>query len=265
MKKIIFVNLLLLLVATAPAQVMLEHTYNYSAAPVKFETLGYKYFLMDVPNAQCRIYNSDHSLFRTITCSVPANSYLADIKYLSERVFDNDAGIELVYTWYRYVPTTDSYYYVYGSRIINEDGSLLLNIDGARFVYLNETGENIWKLFAYCYDYSVWPEKVWTNIYSLPGAPVSAIVPEAEKNEFGLKAFPNPAAGRLKVAYSLPPDVKEGQLFLVDSQGRLINRFLVDNHTDHLLLDVSTYPGGTYYYYLEFRNTRSSSQKLVVR
>jgi hypothetical protein len=54
------------------AQVTLEKKYDYSTSVVEFETLGYKYYLMDVPNGQCRIYNMDHSLFKTINCNVPA-------------------------------------------------------------------------------------------------------------------------------------------------------------------------------------------------
>jgi hypothetical protein len=263
-KKSIYTILFLMMAATGSTQVILEHTYNYSASIVKFESLGYKYYLMDVPGAQCRIYNLDHSLYKTISCNVPAGSYLADIRYLSEKVFDNDEGIELVYTWYTYIPTTDSYYYEYGSSIINEDGSPLTTIDGARYIYLNEAGENSWKLFAYCYDYSEWPERIWTNIYSLPGTPVHSFLPSSELNEADVKAFPNPAGTTVKVAYHLPTEVREATLFLVDNNGKMVRQFLVDNHTDHLLLDVSAYPAGMYYYYLEYGNKRSKSGKLLM-
>ena len=183
--------------------------------------------------------------------------------FRSENVFDNDSGIELVYTWYRYIPTSTSYYYDYDSRIINEDGTPLLTIDGARYIYLNEMGENTWKLLAYCYDYSVWPEKVWTNIYSLPGIPVLSALPEVKNAS--LKMFPNPAVDAVKVEYTLPKDVNEGILFLYDNSGNMVNRFAIDNHTNHLLLDVSSYPGGVYHYFVEYDNRRSESNKLVVR
>jgi hypothetical protein len=246
------------------AQVTLEHTYNYSAAVVKFETLGYKYYIMDVPNSQCRIYNPDHSLFRTINCNVPAGSYLADIQFLSEKLFDHDDGIELVYTWYRYVPTTDSYYYIYGSSIINEDGSPLENIEGARFISLDKTDDDIWKLFSYCYDYSVWPERVWTNIYSLPGVPVVSANSKDASGGITVGAFPNPAENRLKVTYQLPEGAPEGTLYFFSSDGKMAGQFRVDTHTDHLLLDVSDYKSGVYHYFVEHGNRRSKSGKLVV-
>jgi len=175
MKKLAVITAFLMIFLAVNAQVTFEKKYNYSASIVKLETLGYKYFIMDVPNSQCQIYNLDHSLYKTINCNVPNSFYLADIKFISENVFDNDAGIELLCTYYKYIPTQSSYYYEYDSKIINDDGSTILTIDGARYNYINQTGEGVFKLFSYCFDYSVFPETVWTNIYSLPGAPVVSI------------------------------------------------------------------------------------------
>jgi hypothetical protein len=121
MKSILTFAVLLLIYTAGNAQVSLEKKYDYSTSVVEFETLGFKYFLMDVPNGQCRIYNPDHSLFKTINCNVPAGFYLYDIKFLSEKLFDSDAGIELLCTFYKYNETLQ--YYEYDSKIINEDGS----------------------------------------------------------------------------------------------------------------------------------------------
>jgi hypothetical protein len=262
MKQLFTTAILLLIFTLGSAQVTLEKKYDYSTSVVKFETLGFKYYLMDVPNGQCRIYNQDHSLFKTISCNVPNGFFLSDIKFLSEKLFDNDAGIELLCTFYKYNMTSE--YYEYDSKIINEDGSQLTFIDGGLYNYIHQTGENTYKLFSYCYDFSVWPEKVWTNIYNLPGEPpVSALM--GENPEIGLKAFPNPTTGQLKVAYILPPEVREGTLFLFDNNGKQVNRFVIDNHTDHLLLNVSDYKSGVYHYFVEYGNKRSPSQKLVVR
>ncbi|HDR52702.1 MAG TPA: T9SS type A sorting domain-containing protein [Mariniphaga anaerophila] len=263
MKSIFAFAILMLIYTAGNAQVTLEKKYDYSTSVVEFETLGFKYYLMDVPNGQCRVYNLDHSLFKTINCNVPAGFYLYDIKFLSEKLFDNDAGIELLCTFYKYNASPE--YYEYDSKIINEDGSQVVFIDGALYNYINKTGENTYKLFSYCYDFSVWPEKVWTNIYNLPGTPVVSAFLENENPEFNLKAFPNPATSQLKVAYNLPTEVREGTLFLFDNSGRLVQQFIIDNHTDHLLLNVLDYKSGVYHYFVEYGNRRSPSQKLVVR
>ncbi len=66
MKNIILIGLLVLTILNVHGQVALKKTYNYSTSVVKLETLGYKYYLMDVPNSQVKIYNMDHSIYKTI-------------------------------------------------------------------------------------------------------------------------------------------------------------------------------------------------------
>lgn len=261
--KQLLTTIILLASIALQAQVTLDKKYDYSTSVVKLETLGYKYYLMDVTLGQCRIYNTDHSLFKTINCNIPNGFYLSDLKFISEKTFDNDAGIELLCTYYTY--NSAKAYYEYNSKIINEDGSAMITITGSLYNYINKTGENIWKLFSYCYDYSVVPEKVWTNIYSLPGSPVVFSALNLNNPEVFLNAFPNPATQSLKVAYSLPKNVNQATLHLIDNTGKQVEQFVVDNHTDHLIIDVSRYQSGTYHYYLDYQNTKTQAKKLVVR
>jgi hypothetical protein len=265
MKKLVLPFGLVFMVSYLSAQLALDKKYDFSASVIKLETIGYKYYLMDVPNGQCRLYNSDHSLYKTINCGVPSGFYLYDITNISEKLFDTDAGLEVVCTYYKYIPTASSYYYMYNSKILNDDGSALLSIDGALYNIVKQTGSNTWKLFSYCYDYSVSPEKVWTNIYNLPGTPVLGASFNSKASDFQLSAWPNPAAETVKVAYALPENVKSGTLNLFDSGGRLVKKFWVDTHTDHLELDVSLYGSGTYYFFIECEGVKTESKKLVIR
>ena len=261
MKTIFFTSVLVLLAFLVNAQVTLEKKYDYSASIVKLETLGYKYYLMDVPSGQCRIYNTDHSLFKTVYCNVPAGFFLYDIKFISEKLFDTDSGIELLCTFYSYNSALN--YYDYDSKIINEDGSQITFIDGSLYNYINQTSENKYQLFSYCYDLSIFPEKVWTNIYNLPATVVSSQYLN-KSGEILLNAFPNPASESLKVTYTLPENITQGILHLVDNSGRKVEQFIVDNHTDHLLLDVSSFKSGVYHYFIEYGNTKTVSKKLAV-
>jgi len=265
MKHILLTFILMISIVAVYGQITLQKTYNYSTSVVKLETLGYKYYLMDVPASQVRIYNIDHSLFKTINCSVPSGYYLADIKYVSENLFNSDSQIELAYTYYKYVPTSTSYYYIYGAKVINESGSNLLNIDGAQYIYVNKTGETEYKLFAYCFDYSIFPEKVWTNIYSLTGSLVSALNILGNQPDNFLNAYPNPAIDIIRVDYALPDDIKSARLNILDSSGKTVKNFLVDGHSDHLALNVNDLSSGIYHYYIEYDNQRTISKKIVVQ
>ena len=263
MKTTTIFSIFFLLVYSLNAQVTLDKKYDYSTSVVKLETLGYKYYLMDVPAGQCRIYNTDHSLLKTINCNIPSGFYLYDIKFISEKAFDTDAGIELLCTYYKYNSSKE--YYEYDTKIINEDGSALVTIDGSLYNYINKTSETEYKLFSYCYDFSVSPEKVWTNIYSLPGSPVVNAVINPKNPEILLNAYPNPASQSLKVAYILPENINQATLHLIDNSGKQVEQFVVDKHTDHLMLDVSRYQSGVYHYFIEYGNTKTPAKKLVVK
>ncbi|MDP3915760.1 MAG: T9SS type A sorting domain-containing protein [Bacteroidota bacterium] len=264
MKQIILTSLLLFSVLVGYAQITLQKTYNYSTTVVKLETLGYKYYLMDVPASQVRIYNMDHSVFKTINCNVPSGYYLADVKYVSQNLFNTDSQIELVYIYYKYVTTATSYYYIYGSRIINENGSNLQTIDGAQYIFVNKTGDSEYKLFAYCFDYSIFPEKVWTNIYSLTGSLVSALNISGNQPNVFLNAYPNPATDVIRLAYELPANVKSASLNLIDSNGRAVKNFQVDGHSDHIAVNVNDLSAGIYHYFIEYDNRRTSSKKIII-
>jgi hypothetical protein len=264
MKKNLSTLILLLSIVSLYGQITLQKTYNYSTAVAKLETLGYKYYLMDVPANQVRIYNLDHSVYKTINCNVPNGYFLSDIKYVSQNLFNSDTQIEFVYSYYKYVPTSTSYYYIYGAKVINESGSNLLSIEGAQYIFVNKTGETEYKLFAYCYDYSVSPEKVWTNIYNLSGSLVSAMNISGNNPDNFVSAYPNPATDIIRVDYVLPDDIKSARLNILDSNGKTVKNFLVDGHSDHLALNVNDLSSGIYHYYIEYDNRRTSAKKIVI-
>lgn len=265
MKQILSTLLLMFSIVAVYGQITLQKTYNYSTSVVKLETSGYKYFLMDVPNSLCRIYNMDHSVFKTISCTVPNGYYLADIKFVSEKLFNSDSQIELAYTYYKYVATANSYYYLYGAKVTGESGSTILTIDGAQYVYVIKTGDTENKLFAYCFDYSVSPEKVWTNIYNIPGSLISALTSSGSQPDVFLNAYPNPASDVVKLSYELPVNVKSASLKLLDSNGKTIRNFRIDGHSDHIAMNISDLSTGVYHYFIEYDNLRTSSKKIIIQ
>ena len=73
--KTLLAGILLAAGMTAAAQPSLEHTYTVSTSICSLEKAGEMYFAMDVTNKQCRIYDLDHNLYRTISLAVPADHY----------------------------------------------------------------------------------------------------------------------------------------------------------------------------------------------
>ncbi|MBU2650972.1 MAG: hypothetical protein KKA81_08555, partial [Bacteroidetes bacterium] len=108
------------------SQISLENTYNVSAGVAWLELSGTKYYVMDVANSQCRIYNLDHSLWKTMSFSLPANNYLYDIQYVTQNIFDQDSEVECLVTYYEYIDNGSTQYYEYTTVVYNEDLQVLL-------------------------------------------------------------------------------------------------------------------------------------------
>jgi hypothetical protein len=122
---------------------------------------------MDVGANQCRIYNTDHTLWKTINLAVPAGNYLYDIKFVSENLFTLDNSLCLAYVYYYYNELNQ--YYTFQARVIKETGEELISIPGCQYLYLHKLEEPGSKLLAYSYNYSVSPYTIQTHAFSLPG------------------------------------------------------------------------------------------------
>jgi len=262
-KNTILLIAIILMAFSSLGQINLEYTYEgVSAAYVNLPVEGYKFYVMDVPNSQCRIYNNDHSLWKTINLSVPANYYLCDIQYVSEDLFNTDNSIELLYVSYNY--NSASGYYTYDTRIATEAGTVLLSVPGGGYstVYPSESGS---KLFVWVYDYSLAVYTVNTMIYSIPGR-ITAGTPgllSAKPAKLG-PAFPNPASSEVIIPYTLPENVDQAKLKIYSIEGNLVKTFVIDHSFNNLTLQTNDLPAGMYNYRIESGRFNSDSYKLVV-
>lgn len=268
MKKIISTALLVFCsVLYTSGQIQLEHTFNYSATVTLINDNDYKYFLMDDLQNQCRIYNTDFTLFKTIVLDVPSGSYLYDIRFVSQTLFNLDNNIEILYTYYTWVITnevTQEGYYAYYSKVINEQGTVLLNAPGVLYSYVKNTGQDEFSLFLYGYDYSVSPYNMWTNIYSLEGSLYSAFIDDFNEINMG-DAYPNPSDDYLYLTYVLPENSALANLVLTDIKGEVISRNPVDGFTNHIRINAGTLLPGTYLYYISDGKTRSQAKKIIIK
>lgn len=245
------------------AQITEEHTYTgVSAAYIHLPAAGYKYYVMDVANSQCRMYNSDHSLWKTINLSIPANYYLCDVQYVTEDLFNTDNTIEMLYVSYNY--NTTLAYYTYDTRIVNEHGTILYSMPGAGYTYIYpaESGS---KLFVWVYDFSMAPYALNTKVYSIPGKLNTTVtgVPGNLKVSQSF-AYPNPATSEVTIPYSLPSNVKQAELKLYSMNGALVKSFIVDHTFNSLTMKTSELPAGMYVYRIESDTFKSEPYKLVI-
>lgn len=149
------------------SQITLESTYTHSGTYTRLANSGYKFFVMDVGANQCRIFNSNHTPWKTISLQVPANHYLYDIKFVTENLFTTDNSLCLVYIYYNY--NTTGQYYTYTAKVIKENGTELLTIPGCQHFYVHTISGGGAKMVAYAYNYAVSPYTIQTHVSDLPG------------------------------------------------------------------------------------------------
>jgi hypothetical protein len=260
MKKQILLIVLFFVVVVSRAQILLEKTYTSSTTLTELAVSGYKYFLMDVVNKQCRLYNMDHSAWKTINLSIPVGMYLYDIRYVSEKLFNTDNNVELAYIYYSY--DTTYYYYTYYTRVINENGFELLPIPGAGFLDLKTTTSNGTKLLAYVYNYSIYPSTVNTLVYSLPGVLPTGGITEQPVVEEGLP-FPNPARDIVTIPCNLPDGVNQASILLMNSAGKLVRTFTVDRTFDSVQIPTHELPRGLYIYQIKTGSGIISTGRII--
>lgn len=260
MKKLLTVMILLSYNLTF-GQITLDNNYNFSGTYTKLAVSGYKFYLMDVGLAQCRIYNTNHTLWKTINLSIPASNYLYDIKLLSEGLLTSDNSLSLAYIYYFYDETTGIF--TYNARVIKENGTELLSVPDCQYMEVKDLeGEGI-KLLAYCYNYSVSPYTVETRIYNLPGSITG--VPDNFSETSGNLPYPNPASDVITIGYLLPETAGSSEIILYTASGTEKIRYNLNPHTGSISIPVHNLEPGLYGYTIVSSGNKTTTGKFIVQ
>lgn len=268
MNKLI-IYILLFLGASLSAQITLDKHYDHSCVSTKINATDYKLFLMDDVQNQCRIYNLDNSLYKTISLAIPTGMYLYDVRFVSQDLFDLNDKIELLYIYYEYVETnatTQTGYYNYFTKIVDEDGKVLLSQDGGLYSYMYKVGDDDYRLFIYSYDYSTWPYDTNTDIYELPGYPYFLSLSDVSSRSSSVgDAYPNPAAEYATIGYELPPGVMEADLRLYNMSGKQVSNYRIDRNFSSLRIQTGSLLPGEYIYRIENEGSLSPSKQIIIK
>lgn len=263
MKQLVLILSIMAQSLLSAGQITLESAYNHSGTFTNLAQSGYKFYVMDVAANQCRIYNTNHTLWKTINLTVPANNFLYDIRYISENLFTTDNGLCLAYVYYNYNSTNQ--YYTYTAKVIRENGTELLSIPGCQYLYAHNIGEGETKLVAYSYNYSVSPYTIQTLVYDLPGQLVSVSEPKPFNEEALLNAFPNPAGEFINIYYKLPDGVSKAEMLIHDMEGNEIRKFEIGNQSENILISTGSFPKGFYLYAINAESRLLKSGKFIVQ
>lgn len=228
----------------------LEKAYDSEVTRVNLENSGEKYYTSSLPlNNQAKIYNSNHTLWKTIDLPLPLDGVykITTINSLSETKIDPDALIEFSYT-YVLAFLLEPYYY---SRVINENGTILLQADGVDGLYLNDIQGLNNKWIGYVYDFN--NNSYLGKVYS------SEILGTLDYNK-NSKVFiaPNPAKSFLDINSLSSPIV---EVTIYNMNGAMVKRETSQNITK---IDVDKLPTGIYIVNLTDFNNQKSTHKITI-
>ena len=184
-------------------------------------------------NGTITIYNLDLSIRKTIKVNLPKDVKIHQFttSFLYYDVINSDPLMELSWT----ISDSDNNNMCY-CEIINENGDIIKKFEDCFTVMIVPT-ENGFKLTRHGYRNDE------VEIYSLPSTPnsIPSIEPEATN-----RPYPNPAGQLIHIPYQLSG--KWGIVSIYNATGQLIEQKKVDQNFDHLLLNVSDYAKGMYYF-----------------
>ncbi len=113
----------------------LEHSYSGGTiSRVKLDVSGEKYCLLDKNAGVERIYNSDHTVWKTIALSAPAGAIYLNAVMISETAINVDELIEIGYNYYTSAATGPNYH----GNIVNENNHVLLSVPNATSFQIND-------------------------------------------------------------------------------------------------------------------------------
>lgn len=264
MKTFLLISALFVATLRMNAQIALEQTYPRLMVH-KLDVSGVKYLVDSSTNTSfnLKLYNTNHTLFKSINFANPYPNFSHVIQYITENLFDMDAEVEFAVTFTN-APTSQRF------AIFNEDGSILFNKNNAAlwgtgtsplangpYLGIIPTTDGT-KMILQIFN------PTSSKVYSLPGTVPcwecnggytgNRETSPAELQQANSKMFPNPSSGQSQIDYDLPIGCKTATLTVFSVDGKPIKSFTITSDFDSILLSNDDLPSGNYFYQIETPN-----------
>lgn len=255
------------------AQVTLKDTYQsgVNSSTVEFRLAEidsgvFKYLNVNLDNEEIKLYNLNHTLYKTIDIPLPYVPYKYRIQYVTRSLFDCDtSNIEYLLLW----TNGDAGFFNDTLRLYSEDGTVLFEeapgfmgwicVGCATIIssYIRETPDGTEMQL----DNFTTGE---TRIYNLCGTLPTSYESGSNSDNLSFRSYPNPAKEFATIQYHLPDNVKEATLNIYDQQGIEVKSFQIDNTFSNVLLSSDDLISGTYYYNIFIPGFNTEAKKMVI-
>lgn len=224
----------------------LDHEYPTATARINLEFSGEKYAEMYAPlNGSTKVYNSDHSVWKTIPLPVTGNDAKLTNVNISEGKLNGDALLEVIYS-YQYDFFGSMQYY---TKVINENGVNYLTVPGAYYLTIIELPELDNKLIGYMRNFD---NTTYGSVYS-----TATLASPAFEIERGTIVSPNPVASVLNIQSRA--EIRE--IALYNATGVLVAH---KKEADMSQINVEKLAAGIYFLKLNDANNRTSDHKISI-
>ncbi|NJB84201.1 T9SS type A sorting domain-containing protein [Wenyingzhuangia aestuarii] len=223
----------------------LEHSYSTQGA-VYGNTLifitdnGFNYYTIN-DNNEISLYNSNHTLNKTVSITLPNSETIRTIFLPSDKLFNSDSMIEFV------IVTND-----FNMFLFNENGTNLFSFGQREEIHYFKDSNNNFKLITT--DGGKKNNTQNYDVYSVSGTLSNSQQSLFKERE--IFSFPNPATSEIKITNPVKNKTAE-TLNVFDLAGRKIIEKKV-NQTDgeYIILDISKLNKGTYVYSINGKNNK---------
>jgi hypothetical protein len=249
MRRFLLFSMLFVTTLSVRPQAVLEHEFdNDTWGAWKLNTLGWVWVTQDTSNNPKKFYllSESYNLIKTINLVVPAKTTQISLTNISDKLFNNDDKIEVLYLVTMQTGTTFSHKLM----LIDENSTVLQEFPDEWFASIFQV-DGHYKLKLYFVN------KSGSEIYTLPGS-MDGINVTVNENSF-LKAYPDPATSYVELTY--PPEAKE--LEISSLQGIFVRRIDPDG-SGKTWIDTRSLEPGLYVYRVLLPDGRSRAGKFVV-
>ncbi len=241
-------------------QATFEHSYSTSSTDDEadytilslgithafYTNSGLHYYTFNNATNVIEIFDSNHSSIQSITFPETPNKII----YLTDKLFNNDDGLEILYSTFNNSTITSDI------KLINEQGIIIQTISNKRYARIFKSDENSFKLSVsgigipspggstYQLDF---------DIYSLSGTLSLLQQEDYLKNSF--IGYPNPAESYINISNKLASGEK-GVLEIFDVNGKKVIEKNVIGGNNEIILDVTELSNGVYIYKLNGQTNR---------
>jgi len=218
--------------------------FNSKPKNYAFKTENDLYYLT-MNNNEISIYNSNHTLYKTINIILPTNFELSQIYFATDKLFNSDSKIEiLVGTSYNIGCCVNKIL------LYNEDGGNNIFDFGDKYdVDIFKDNNNNYKLLTSAEDNN---DNVSYDIYSLSGT--LTVSQENFLNKQKIIGFPNPSSKTINITNPLKNSEKE-KIEVYDMNGRKVLEKEIIGNGENIKLNISNLSKGVYNYRIrEFGN-----------